>query len=188
MFDRNDVVDRLVRGPIAASTAEDHKFIYDDPPPGAPIFLKKPAEQFWPHHKHLEFTPQRWMFNPAYLESDPDIAIAVAPMDEPTSVLEVKESEWYAEHVSRVLMIGEVKSTPTSRTRAGIDSDDRPSVYAFNPMAATASSSSYALPLSPAHLDSVILSNEWCLPGAFVTAPQPRAPPPPASLPVSADV
>ncbi|KAJ9111508.1 hypothetical protein QFC20_002479 [Naganishia adeliensis] len=85
-------------------------------------------------------------------------------------------------------------------------------------MAPTASSSSYATPLFPAvvgsapsptwsnftmspgfldwynreleqgNLDSVILSDDWCLPGPFVTAPQPRAPSPPASLPVSADV
>jgi hypothetical protein len=89
---------------------------------------------------------------------------------------------------------------------------------AFNCVAAAASSSSYALPpssavapsaLSPTwndftmspdffgwynreveqgNLDSVILSDDWCLPGPFVTAPQPRAPSPSASLPVSADV
>lgn len=38
------------------------------------------------------------------------------------------------------------------------------------------------------NLDSVILSDDWCLPGPLITAPQSRVPSPAAALPVSADV
>jgi hypothetical protein len=63
---------------------------HEAPPTG---FQAAPAEFFWPDIKFLEWAPQKWMFQAAYLANHPDLLCA--PFDEPTSIDRVKESPWY---------------------------------------------------------------------------------------------
>lgn len=61
-----------------------------------PEFTLKEAEQFRTGAKSREFTPQRWMFDPAWRDSQKNLTIG--PFDEPTSSHAVKEDPPFLRH------------------------------------------------------------------------------------------
>ncbi|KAG7570958.1 hypothetical protein FFLO_01052 [Filobasidium floriforme] len=83
------------------------------------------AEPFFPGEwAYLHLAPQRWMFRKEWLDSHPQYADVIVPVDSPTDVTAVKNGTWIAQHPWRFR--GSKKNTPSSAQRARSQSSSAP--------------------------------------------------------------